>query len=321
MEWKNDFHLVPHHTFSVGFENRQEWGDDSNYSEYPDAWTGTVDSYASSFTKRTDRVNGWYLQDQASYGKRFFLSSGARWDRNDLYGGRATWRLAPAYLLPVVRTKLKTTLGTGWKTPTLYQRFSEYGNPNLLPERSLSWDAGFEQPFFGDKMRLNAVYFDNRYKNYLDFDNLAFVYLNIPRVRTRGAETSLDGHLYRDSLVQLTFNRTDAKNQDTGEKLLRRAFERSSFRLDSPTFHGTRAGFEVLYTGRRQDLVFPADWSPAYQITLPDYTLVRLHADWKPSKRITVFGRIENLFNRRYQEVLGYQTSLRAFYAGTTLDL
>jgi vitamin B12 transporter len=181
--------------------------------------------------------------------------------------------------------------------------------------------VGFEQTFLHGRLRLDAVYFDNRFKDFLDFDNHAFIYINTPRVRTRGTEISLDGHFYKDSLLKVSFNRTDAKDPDTGEKLLRRAFERASITLDSPSFRGARFGLEVFYTGHRQDLVFPADWSPAYQTTLPDYTLVRLHGDVRFSKRLRLYGRVENLFDRRYQEVLGYQTSPRAFFAGSTLDL
>jgi len=309
-DWQNNLRLLLHHTFSFGFENRQEWGDATDHYEYLDGWTLSSASSDSSFTRKTNRDNGWFLQDQTSYGDRFFLSAGARFDRHDTFGTRATWRLAPAYIVPITQTKLKTTLGTGWRTPTLYQLYSDYGNPSLRAERSLAWDAGFEQPFLRNRFRLNAVYFDQRYKNYLDYDLAKWAYCNTPRVRTRGAETSLDGRFYKDSLVHLSVNYTEAKNLDTREPMQGRPLHRASLALDSPSVHGARVGFEVLYTGRRKNPVW-----------MPDYTLVRLHVDWKATNRMKIFARVENLFGRRYQEYDGYQTSPRAFFAGSTLSL
>jgi vitamin B12 transporter len=316
-DWQSNLRLIPRHTFSFGFENRQEWGDTSGYSV--SAWG----PYPFETLFLRDRTNGWFLQDQASYFDRLFVSSGVRWDQNDVFGGRATWRLAPAFILPFTQTKLKSTLGTGWKTPTLYQQSYDSADPtllSLLPEKSLSWDFGFEQPFLKDKIHLDAVCFLNQYKNFLDWDNTANddygAFVNVSRVRMRGTETSLEGHFYKDGLAKISINYTEAENLDTLELLPGHPSHRASFSLDSPSIGGARAGFEVLYTGRRDDLLWPDVLVP-----LPDYTLVRLHVDWKPSQRITLFGRVENLFNRRYQEVYGYQTAPRAVYAGTTLHL
>jgi vitamin B12 transporter len=319
-EYLSHLKIVPHHTFTLGFENREEWGDATDYAEYYDYWMGTTGSYASAFLQRKARVNGWFFQDQVSYADRFFLSAGARYDQHDLFGSHATWRLAPAYLIPSTHTKLKATVGTGWKTPTLYQRFSMYGNPSLLPERSLSCDAGFEQTFLKERVRLNAIVFETRTKQFLDYDNVLFTFYNASKVRVRGLETSLDARWFRDGRSSLSFHRTDAFNLDTGEKLLRRASTRATFALDSPTFRGARVGFEILYTGKRQDIVFPLDWSPAYQVTLADYTLSRVRADWKPTKRLTFFARVENLFDRRYQEILGYQTAPRTYHVGSRVE-
>jgi vitamin B12 transporter len=304
------------HVFSLGFDNSQEWGNESDLSY---DWNQYM-VLPHVLGQKTDRVNGWYLQDQASWGQRLFLSSGARWDRHDLYGGRASWRLAPAYLVPSLNTKLKATAGTGWTTPTLYQRFDPLsGNASLLPERSLSCDVGFEQPFMGNRLRLEAVYFNNHIQNCIGFDSTLVTaqtpwgeFSNTNRVHSRGCESTLTAQYFKDGAFHLGYSYTDSKNEDTHTQLANVAQNRASFSLDTPSFHNAHAGFEMLYTGKRLY---------SSQITLPDYTLARLRVEWKPSGRITLFGRIENLFDRRYQEVYGYQTSPRAYYAGSTLQL
>ena len=103
------------------------------------------------------------------------MVSNVRHDDNDAFGGHDTYRIAPAVLLPGIETKLKASYGTGFKAPSLDQLYGSYdygyyggvtlGNPNLRPEESKGWDAGFEQPIAGDRFRFGATYFHNDITN------------------------------------------------------------------------------------------------------------------------------------------------------------
>jgi outer membrane cobalamin receptor len=72
-----------------------------------------------------------------------------RLDDNDSFGSHVTYRLSPAIILPGTETKLKATYGIGFKAPTLSQLFENFpafnffANPNLRPEESVGYDAGF----------------------------------------------------------------------------------------------------------------------------------------------------------------------------------
>jgi len=90
-----------------------------------------------------------YLQLQSGFGERFFNTTSFRFDDNDRFGSQPTFRLAPAFLIPETDTKLKGSVGTGFNPPTLVQLFQSFpdfnffANPNLKPETSLGFDAGF----------------------------------------------------------------------------------------------------------------------------------------------------------------------------------
>jgi len=309
-EWRQT--LRPHsgHTLTLGFENRQEWGDSLSTYEYLDWWTFLPVTSTSQFQEKTQRVNGWYLQDQMAFGERIFLTAGVRADLHDRFGSRGTWRLAPSFLLPKWGTKLKATCGTGWRTPTLFQLYSDYGNPTLEPERSLAWDAGFEQSFLDKRLALDATLFEQRYKDYLTYDLAKWAYVNQAKTQMRGAEATLEARPYRDGAIRVSIHYTEARDQATDEILQGRPLRRASLVLDSPTFHRVRIGFECLYVGRRKNPVW-----------LSDYTLARLRADWKPTDRLTLFGRVENLFDRRYIEYAGYQTAPRSVFGGAKVAL
>ena len=69
-----------------------------------------------------------------------------------------TWRATAAYRFDT-GTKIRASAGTGAKVPTLYERFSPYGTPDLLPETNFAYDVGMDQNIFDDRATLSATYF------------------------------------------------------------------------------------------------------------------------------------------------------------------
>ena len=123
-DWHSVFEALPGQILIAGLQQETERLDTGTLM----ASNGTTSAFAE-------------LQTQLA--QRLFLVSNVRYDENDAFGNRTTYRLAPAFIVPVTETKLKASLGTGFKTPTLSQLFVDFrpafnffGNPNLLPEQS-----------------------------------------------------------------------------------------------------------------------------------------------------------------------------------------
>src|SRR5256714_4687675 len=112
----------------------------------------------SPISAENDNVAG-FAELQSEIGPGLFTAVSIRHDDNDRFGGKTTWRIAPAYLIPNIGTKLKASYGTGFKAPSLTQlfvsfpAFNFFANPDLEPEESDGYDIGFEQSLAGEPVR------------------------------------------------------------------------------------------------------------------------------------------------------------------------
>lgn len=159
---------------------------------------------------------GIYVQDQAAWRERFFVTAGVSVERNtakvpiDLkaalttlgsttpagevgFGVSANPSVAVSFLarrhkdgLAIGTTRLKASFGTGIKEPEMHEAFSPntffLGNPNLKPERARSFDAGVVQEFFNRRAGIDLTYFENRFRDLIvfQFDPLTFGPIKLP---------------------------------------------------------------------------------------------------------------------------------------------
>ncbi len=132
-------------------------------------------------------TNAGYAELQSVLGA-FSNSMSVRYDDNSRYGNKVTYHLAPAYLIAATGTKLKATIGTGFKAPSLQDLFGPFGhNPLLKPETSLGYDIGVEQTL-GGAVAAGVTWFHNDIRNLIDFD-ATFTPVNIGKARTQGVES------------------------------------------------------------------------------------------------------------------------------------
>lgn len=75
----------------------------------------------------------------------------------------------------------------------------------------------------------------------------------------------------------------------------------------------------LRYVGKREDKDFGA--YPVMRITMPDYVLVNFAASYQLFQNLALNARVENLFDKKYEEVLFYGTLQRSLYIGVNLSL
>ncbi|MBE3111853.1 MAG: TonB-dependent receptor [Acidobacteria bacterium] len=303
LDWQNNFFLHPAHTLTAGLELEEEMGRSEYVSE--SVW-GTVES---RFPSTRASSAGVYLLDRWEYRERFFVTAGIRADRHSLAGPALTFRVAPAFLVAATGTRIKATLGTGFKSPSLYQLFAPstswgpVGNTALRPERATGWDAGFEQSFMKDRVIIGLAYFENAFRDLVDFD-FAAGYINIGRARTKGLEASAKTRLGGGVRLGASYTRLAARDEDAGTDLLRRP--RDKFSADIGTRLAGRFDLTVtaLYVGRRLDRDFSA--YPYQTVGLPGYVLLGAVLSTAIDSRLELFLRLDNLLGARYEQVWGY---------------
>jgi vitamin B12 transporter len=209
-------------------------------------------SESSSLTK-TDRTNyGAFVEARAAAGARLYVSGGLGFDHNAVFGYAATPRLSVAAYLrqpSATRafgdTKLTFNAGKGIKEPSLFQELSSLfelvpaataatlGIAPIGPERSRTLDVGIEQGVMGRHGRLRVAYFNNDFRDLIEFvskNTLPRVgvtpeaaaasgfgaYVNSQSNRAQGVETSGEAlvgrmrftasYMYLDAVVTKSFS-------------------------------------------------------------------------------------------------------------------
>ncbi len=316
IDWQNNLFIQEAHTLSLGAEIERETGESNYLSE------SAFGPYESIFpSRRADRA-GIYLQDQFHLGRSFFATAGLRLDVHSRTGASLTYRLAPAYIIEETGTKLKATIGTAFKSPSLYQLYSPgtfwgpIGNRSLSPEESLGWDAGVEQRLADGAVLLGAAYFRSDFRNLIDFD-FARGYINIGRARTSGWEVSAEARPVDGLTVRGGYTRLNARDLSTDKPLLRRPKDKLSGSIQWSFAEDWDAGLSAVYTGARTDKDF-SGWT-AQIVSLPAYTLVDAFISFKPGAGLEIFGRLDNITNARYETVFGY--GMLGFALSTGLKL
>jgi len=318
IDWQNNIFLQETQTLSLGVDFERESGDSYYLSE--SAWG----PYESAFPSRRADRGGVYVQDQIRLGKIFYATAGLRLDIHSRTGASLTYRIAPALVFDGIGTKLKATLGTAFKSPSLYQLYAPgtmwgpIGNDALQPEKSLGWDAGVEQMLAGGAVILGLTRFQSDFRNLIDYDSF-LGYVNIGRARTRGWEMTVLTRPTERLTFQAGYTRLDARDLDSGGLLLRRPKDKLTASTQWTFAKGWTAGLSASAVGPRTDRDYTS-WITR-TVTLPGYALLDASVSYSPGRTLEFFARWENIGDVRYETVFGYGTTGSAVSAGVNVRL
>ena len=268
---------------------------------------------------------GAFLELQSNWSERFFTVANIRRDEDETFGGHTTYRLAPTFIVPGTETKLKASYGTGFKAPTLSQRFSDsrpaynfYGNPNLKPEESRGYDIGFEQPLLDNKLQIGATWFHNDIDNLILTNAARTSYTNIGRAQTKGVESFVALELSPQFKIRADYTFTLAKDETANQELLRRPRHKASLTANWVPIENLNLSATLIYVGDRVD--GNRDFSIS-RMRAPGAAIVNIAAEYKASEKLTVFGRVDNLFDKRYENPVGFLVPGLSAFGGLRVSL
>jgi len=301
-------------------------------------WDWNTTTFGVEYKLRSARTSGgidrsirniaYYLQEQFQFfDRRLTLVPGIRLDDHQTFGRALTPSFASAYLFKETGTKLKASYAKGFKAPTLNELFfpagfgcPAFGNPDLGPEKSWEINAGVEQGLFQDRVKLGATYFHREVKDMIEARPIAdppfcFRAVNIGRARFDGVEWSLAAKLL--SFLGLSANYTYLDWDTADGTLPRRPRHRGSLSLN---YHQDALEMSLIANviGRRDD--FSA--TKFTSIKMPGYARFDLAGSYKlPVKvdlmqSVGLFAKIENLFNKKYEEADGFRARPVNFLLG-----
>lgn len=260
-------------------------------------------------TRATNNNNAGFVQLQSKFGERVFSTLSLRHDDNERFGGKTTYRVAPALAVPETGTKFLGSVGTGFKAPSLDQLFTNYpsfnffDNPNLQPEESFGYDAGFEQAVFEKRVRFGATYFHNDIDNLIVTNDSGTSYANVAKAETFGAESFIAWKPLDRLSLRADYTYTIARDAVLDRPLLRRPKHKASLTAGVQATEAFNLSATVLYVGSRVD--GNRDFSIQRQKG-DGYALVNLAGVYDLGNGVTFFARVENLFDREYEDPNGF---------------
>jgi vitamin B12 transporter len=311
---------------------------------------GTLQSLTgSSFSGPHLRRNnqGGFLDFRYLPHPRAALNFGARAEANAVFGTRVVPRVGASLALLQGRgfwgeTRFRAFYGEGIKEPRFDQTFGTDpcfpGNPKLKPEESKTWSVGLEQKLAENRARVSADYFSNRF-----FDIISFTfctpgfpcpvtpppgcpsgfgsYFNTDLARARGVNLSGEveslrwlrlagNYTYDDSRVIKSPNATDPA-LIPGNHLIRRPVNSGSLTLNAG-FRRINVMLLAYFSGVRTD----SDFLGLGLTRNPGYARFDFAASCEVAHGVSFYTRVINLFDKRYQDALGYPALGREVRAG-----
>ena len=322
LDWQNDLNLVKNNTANFLLTAGTEFELEETTSEYYAFTYFRPPDIISVFPKKSANTIGGFSEGQLSLDNSFFGTLGIRYDHHNKFGSSFTYRIAPAYIIWATGTKFKATIGTGFKSPSLFYLFDpSYGNPDLSPEKSFGWDAGIEQYFWSEGFSIGATYFSNRFTDMFGFDAITFKTININKAETNGVEIFAKAKPLTGLELKANYTYTNALDKSPGsadydKKLVRRPTDKAGLYISYTFMDKFNLNTEVIYVGKREDINF----STYSRIEMKDYTLINLAAHYNVLDFLRLNLRLDNLFDTDYEEVFGYATPGRSFYGGIRLN-
>jgi len=280
-----------------------------------EAWT---DRFRSNTLREVSTTSqSYFINDQLTPFTDAFLNVGARIDDYQTFGNHFTWKVAPGYHIAATGTTLKATYGTGFKAPSLAQLFAPgTGNPTLRPETSKGWDFGFEQTAWKDKLTFGSTFFRN------DIDNLilfgpppAYATTFTGKARLEGVESSVSLRPSADWKIDMGHVYTLSQDRSFSRELLRRPRHQGTLGATYQYSLNGDVGMNARYSSTRRDGDI-VTFTPLY---VKAFTTFDLNTNYKLNQHITFYGRLDNLLDKRYEEVSGYSQPGLSVFGGVKL--
>ena len=283
--------------------------------------------YDDGFLKRSVGITSVYGQAIVQPIRALTVTGGVRHDDHQRFGGRTTFGADAAWAL-ATGTTLRASYGEGFKAPTLYQLYSAYGNEALRPETARNYDLGVEQALVEGRMRIGATWFHRDTRNQISFRNCVGAtecatypfgrYDNIQRTQAEGVEFTIALRPVDALTLSGNVSYIDSRNRTPGAAfdldLARRPKETAAVNVDYRLPFGLSVGGTVQMVGDSYD-------DAANSVRLDGYALASLRAELPIGDRLSVYGRVDNLFDEDYRVIAGYGTYGRAAYGGIRVTL
>ncbi len=257
--------------------------------------------------QKTQQIVGTYATFQQN-GRKLGYELGARWNAQSTFGNYFTYNLNPYWAISQT-AKLFVNYYTSFKTPSIYQLASPYGNLDLKPEQGKTFELGAEKKFKSWKIRV--VGFQNEVNQGIVFQSMDVEpfgkYQNISRQKTQGIEFELS---YFTPKFQADFNYTYLKGEmidrdSTYSSLIRRPSNAWNLSLQYKLHPKWSVGMNNQYVGQRTDYFYDESSYSVQANPMDAYLWTDLSIHYQINKNWKLSGMLKNALNQEILEITG----------------
>ena len=314
---KGTFFKQIEYVLGAEYKNQATQQSDFSISSY-----GRYDSPKLAESIANQSIFGTYLTIQKEWNSNVGVEIGGRWNRQSTFGDFSTVNVNP-YWKYSKSGKAFFNYYTSFKTPSLYQLFSPYGNLGLKPEQGKTFELGFEQNVGNFHARL--VGFQNNVKDGIVVQSISVEpygkYGNVSQQSTQGLEAELSflkkkwtGNISYTYLSGTMQNKFDGKDS-TYSSLIRRPTNQLQARLIFKAHSKLNISFMGQFVGERKDYFYDESIYSTVPKILKSYLWTELQLGYQMTKNLNASLMVKNLLGQDVIELFGYSSQGRNIQA------
>jgi vitamin B12 transporter len=226
------------------------------------------------------------------------------------------------YNIKPVAIKIKGSYGTSFRAPTLNELFykdswGSAGNLNLRPEKSNSWEIGLEKEIIKEKASISITYFDQDYEDLIQWvesppGSWQYTPQNVAKAEVKGIEAGASIKITETLTLKSSYTNLHTEDKETGERLPLRPKDKFNLSTEFST-----KDMSVI-----ADYTFVSErYDSSVSRNLSSYSLVNLSSSYKMTKGLTIFARVDNLFDEDYEEAGSYGTPGFSIFGGIRMSI
>ena len=257
---------------------------------------------------------GAYASLFVNNNKGLSMEVGSRFNKHSIYGNSVVFNINPSFLIQN-QYKLFANISSGYKTPTLFQLYSNYGNKSLKPQNAINIEGGLQYFSVDNRIIGTVTLYKRKTTNVITFGQ-NYKYINQDEQLNSGVEIETSLMIDKSNSLKLFYAYTDGKvttlengKDTTYFNLIRQPKSVFAFTLNSKVTKQLFCSFGITHTGIRKDYYFDPNTFEKSMVDLKSYTLCNVYAEYSLAKnKIRLFAEGRNIFNTKFTEVYGYNT-------------
>lgn len=296
LDWQHNIFPAEFYALTFGAEYRKDKGEN-------------LDNFMNSVANKA-----FYLNNKLKlFNDALVLNAGFRYDKHDTAGSKLTYRVGSIYNIKSADLRIKGSYATGFRAPSCNELFYPfYGSLDLKPEENRGWEIGAEKDLFNNKLNLSFTWFSQKYRNLIQTDPFTWLAANIASAEIKGIEASARFSINQKTGIRASYAYLDTEDKTTGQRLTRRPKDRASLSLD---YTGAK------FSGVVDWIIVGSCYDSSVKRDLSAYSIVNLSSSWQLSKEASLFVKVQNLFDKFYEEAGSFGTYGLTVYSGIRINI